>query len=109
MGEFGITMMIAGNIPGRTQTLSLAIWDSLMIGDTHRAGLLAAALAALSLLLLILFHSLSVCVQSVSLKNTLRSIKISVAHFSKELGPERLSFVEGGRERNRLRPRIHHS
>ncbi len=51
MGEFGITMMIAGNIPGRTQTVSLAIWDAVMAGHETRAAVLALALGSISLLL----------------------------------------------------------
>lgn len=37
MGEFGATLMIAGNLPGRTQTLSLAIYEAVMTGDDARA------------------------------------------------------------------------
>lgn len=33
MGEFGATLMVAGNMPGRTQTLSLAIYDAVQAGD----------------------------------------------------------------------------
>ena len=37
MGEFGATLMIAGNIPGKTQTLSLAIYAAFQAGDDERA------------------------------------------------------------------------
>jgi molybdate transport system permease protein len=37
MGEFGATLMVAGSLPGRTQTLSLAIYDAVMAGDDSRA------------------------------------------------------------------------
>ena len=33
MGEFGATLMVAGNLPGRTQTLSLAIYDAVQSGN----------------------------------------------------------------------------
>jgi molybdate transport system permease protein len=33
MGDFGITLMVAGNIPGRTQTVSLAIYDAVEAGN----------------------------------------------------------------------------
>lgn len=36
VGEFGATMMVAGNIPGRTQTLSTAVYTAMQAGD--RAG-----------------------------------------------------------------------
>lgn len=38
MGEFGATLMVAGSLPGRTQTLSLAIYDAVMAGDDARAA-----------------------------------------------------------------------
>lgn len=49
MGEFGATLMIAGNIPGKTQTLALAIYDAFQAGDDVLAGglvLLASAVCA---------------------------------------------------------------
>ncbi len=42
LGEFGATAMIAGNIPGRTQTLALAIWTSEQAGRDAEAGVLLA-------------------------------------------------------------------
>lgn len=47
MGEFGATLMIAGNIPGKTQTLALAIYDAFQAGNDARAALLAAATSIL--------------------------------------------------------------
>src|SRR5690606_14202333 len=41
LGEFGATIMIAGNIPGRTSTLSLSIYQSVQLGnDDHAVRLL---------------------------------------------------------------------
>lgn len=40
-GDFGITLMVAGNIPGRTQTLPLAIYDRVQAMDMHAANLLS--------------------------------------------------------------------
>lgn len=37
LGEFGATIMVAGNIPGRTSTLSLAIFQSVQLGEDERA------------------------------------------------------------------------
>jgi len=37
LGEFGATIMVAGNIPGRTSTLSLAIFDSVQLGQDASA------------------------------------------------------------------------
>ncbi|MEO6986407.1 MAG: molybdate ABC transporter permease subunit [Paralcaligenes sp.] len=40
LGEFGATLMIAGSIPGRTQTLSIAIYEAVQAGDDGLATLL---------------------------------------------------------------------
>jgi molybdate transport system permease protein len=48
LGDFGVTLMVAGNIPGRTQTASLAIYDALQAGRDARAGGLAAVLTAIA-------------------------------------------------------------
>lgn len=40
MGEFGATLMVAGSLPGRTQTLALAIYDAVVAGDDERAAAL---------------------------------------------------------------------
>lgn len=40
MGEFGATLMVAGSLPGRTQTLALAIYDAVAAGDDARAATL---------------------------------------------------------------------
>lgn len=37
LGEFGATVIVAGNIPGRTQTLALAIFTDIQLGDTTHA------------------------------------------------------------------------
>jgi len=48
LGEFGATIMVAGNIPGRTQTLSLAIFQSTQAGRDERAMALAAVTVVLA-------------------------------------------------------------
>ena len=53
LGDFGATVMIAGNIPGRTQTLPIAVYDAVQVGDdsTARTGsLLLAGIAVVVLL-----------------------------------------------------------
>jgi molybdate transport system permease protein len=52
LGDFGATMMVAGNIPGRTQTAALAIYDAVEAQDTARAGRLSLCVAAASVLAL---------------------------------------------------------
>jgi molybdate transport system permease protein len=48
LGEFGATVMIAGNIPGRTQTLALAIFHDNQIGRDDRALVLAGVTVSLA-------------------------------------------------------------
>lgn len=55
VGEFGATVMVAGSIPGRTRTASLAIYDHVQAGRMDEAGMLALVLtgaAGLALLVL---------------------------------------------------------
>ncbi|RHX86197.1 molybdate ABC transporter permease subunit [Leptospira stimsonii] len=52
MGEFGATLMIAGNIPERTQTLSLAIYDAVQSGNDALAFNLVVLTSILSVLIL---------------------------------------------------------
>jgi molybdate transport system permease protein len=42
LGEFGATLMLAGNVPGRTTTLPVAIYFAIQAGDTRRALYLTA-------------------------------------------------------------------
>ena len=48
LGEFGATIMIAGNIPGRTQTLALAIFQASQVGHDDRAQVLAGVTVLLA-------------------------------------------------------------
>jgi len=52
LGDFGVTIMIAGNIPGRTQTMSVAIYDAVQSGDQDSARILVLVMSALALALL---------------------------------------------------------
>ena len=52
MGEFGATLMIAGNIPGKTQTLALAIYDAFQAGNDALATLLVLVTSGLCVTLL---------------------------------------------------------
>jgi molybdate transport system permease protein len=53
IGEFGVVLMIGGNIPGATRVLSIAIYDHVEAMDYGRAHGLAGVLLALSFLLLL--------------------------------------------------------
>ena len=48
LGEFGATVMVAGNIPGRTRTLALAIFNDNQIGRDDRALFLAGVTSVLA-------------------------------------------------------------
>lgn len=52
MGEFGATLMIAGNIPGKTQTLALAIYDAFQAGNDLQASWLVFITSAVCVTLL---------------------------------------------------------
>ena len=64
LGEFGATLMIAGNIPGKTQTLPLAIYEAVISGDDRRAQLLAVILTFVSVTAIYLTNRLSRAVRA---------------------------------------------
>jgi molybdate transport system permease protein len=51
LGEFGATLMVAGNIPGRTTTLPMVIYTAMATGDDHEAWAPTILLTALALLI----------------------------------------------------------
>lgn len=59
MGEFGATLMVAGNIPGRTQTLPIAIYDAVQAGNNDLANALVIILSAAAIAILVLIGKLS--------------------------------------------------
>jgi molybdate transport system permease protein len=44
LGEFGVVLMVGGNLPGETRTLSIAIYDRMQAFDDRSAGVMAATL-----------------------------------------------------------------
>jgi molybdate transport system permease protein len=54
LGDFGATLMVAGNIPGLTQTAALAIYDAVQANDAARAGWLTLCIAIVSILALVI-------------------------------------------------------
>lgn len=59
LGEFGVVLMIGGNIPGETQVLSIAIYDRVEALQYDQAHLLSGGLVGLSLLLLISVYAMN--------------------------------------------------
>lgn len=56
MGEFGATLMLAGNIPGKTQTMPLAIFFAAEGGDMQKAILWVIIIVTLSLFLILILN-----------------------------------------------------
>jgi molybdate transport system permease protein len=52
LGDFGVTIMIAGNIPGRTQTASIAIYDAVQAGRDNEAFTLAVIVSLIAVVML---------------------------------------------------------
>lgn len=52
LGEFGATLMVAGNIPGQTQTIPLAIYFAVEAGDTATAKILVAIITVFSFMVI---------------------------------------------------------
>ncbi len=59
LGEFGVVLMIGGNIPGRTRVISIAVYDQVETLQYHQAHLLSAAVLALSFVLLLAVYALN--------------------------------------------------
>ena len=53
LGEFGATLMLAGNIPGKTATVPLAIYTAVQTGEDATALLLVVVLSALSCVVIV--------------------------------------------------------
>lgn len=59
LGEFGVVLMVGGNIPGETRTLSIAIYDEMQAFDMELAGRMSALLLAVSMVTIAVSHILS--------------------------------------------------
>ena len=59
LGDFGVTIMVAGNIPGRTQTVAVAIYDAVEGGNGALARVLVLVVSAVALAILYLANRLA--------------------------------------------------
>jgi len=59
IGEFGVVLMIGGNIPGQTQVLSIAIYDHVEVMEYSQAHWLSGGLLLMSFLMLITVYALN--------------------------------------------------
>jgi len=53
VGEFGATIMVAGSVPGRTRTASIAIYEAVQVGRMDEANLMALLLTAITAAMLL--------------------------------------------------------
>ena len=54
LGDFGVTLMVAGSIPGSTQTISVAIYNAVESSNMRLAGTLSVVISAIALVILML-------------------------------------------------------
>jgi molybdate transport system permease protein len=59
LGEFGVVLMVGGNLPGETRTLSVAIYDRMQAFDDRSAGVMAATLLVVAVVTLMTTTTLS--------------------------------------------------
>jgi molybdate transport system permease protein len=58
LGDFGVTLMVAGNIPGRTQTAAVAIYDAYESGNNTLAAALVVVISVVALAILTIANRL---------------------------------------------------
>ncbi len=56
IGEFGATLMVAGNIPGRTQTIPMAIYSAVELGDYNTANIILVIISFMSFIILVFYN-----------------------------------------------------
>lgn len=59
LGEFGVVLMVGGNIEGETRTIAISIYDRVQAFDNHSAGIMSAFLLLLSLVAIGFVYRLS--------------------------------------------------
>jgi molybdate transport system permease protein len=59
MGEFGATLMVAGSIPGKTQTLSIAVYEAVQAGQDDVANTLVIVISVVCVVILLLADRLA--------------------------------------------------
>lgn len=59
LGEFGVILMVGGNIEGETRTISVAIYDKVQAFDIHSAGVMSALLLLIAFAAIAAIYSLN--------------------------------------------------
>ena len=68
LGEFGATIMLAGNIPGRTQTMSVAVYTAMQSGNRALAYRWVVIIMAISFLSIVLMNYWTSCQNRASMR-----------------------------------------
>ena len=59
LGEFGATILVAGNIPGKTQTLPMAMYNAIEANQTKTTIIILFVILSISIFLIIIYHNLN--------------------------------------------------
>ena len=59
LGEFGATILVAGSIPGKTQTLPMAMYNAIEANQTKTTIIILFVILSISILLIIIYHNLN--------------------------------------------------
>ena len=59
LGEFGVVLMVGGNIPGKTKVISIEIYDRVEVLEYAQAHILSAGLLLFSFLILVMVYSIN--------------------------------------------------
>ena len=59
LGEFGVVLMVGGNLPGQTKTIAIAIYDRVQAFDDAGAALMSATLVLISFAAIVAIHGLT--------------------------------------------------
>ena len=59
LGEFGVVLMVGGNIPGKTKVISIEIYDRVEVLEYTQAHILSASLLIFSFLVLVMVYSIN--------------------------------------------------
>ena len=59
LGEFGATILVAGNIPGKTQTLPMAMYNSIEANQNKTTIIILLVILSISIFLIIIYHNLN--------------------------------------------------
>ena len=59
LGEFGVVLMVGGNIPEETRTIAISIYDNVQAFDNRAAAIMSFVLLAISMVAIALVYSMS--------------------------------------------------